>query len=114
MEELVCVFEEIAREKFPELGDGGTIRTLRARIGEKKYDLQDEALIEAALREDRKEFKDSFAETLGEMLEKREDGKAFFLSDAGREEAVSAFIANAESTIDYYYSAIIGKHFSSS
>ena len=114
MEELVRVFEEIAREKFPELEDEGFAQALRAKIREKKYDLQDEALIEAALREERKAFKDSFVETLGEILERREDGKAFLLSSAVRDEVVSAFIANAESTMDYYYSAIIGKHFSSS
>lgn len=114
MEELVRVFEEIARDKFPELGDEEFAQALRAKIREKKYDLQDEALIEAALREERKAFKDSFVETLGEILERRDDGKAFFLSGAGRDEVVSAFIANAESTMDYYYSAIIGKHFSSS
>lgn len=114
MEELVRVFEEIAREKFPELEDDGFAQVLRAKIGEKKYDLQDEALVEAALREERSAFKDAFVETLGEILERQEDRKAFFLSGAGRDEVVSAFIANAESTIDYYYSAIIGKHFSSS
>lgn len=114
MEELVRVFKEVAREKFPELEADGAVRTLREKIREKKYDLQDEALIEAALREDEKAFKDSFTETLGEILEKREEKRAFFLSDPGREEAVAAVISNAESTIDYYYSAIIGKHFSSS
>ena len=114
MEELVRAFEEVAREKFPELEDAAAVRALREKLTEKRYDLQDEALIEAALREDAKAFKDSFAETLEGMLEKREEGRAFFLSDPGREEAVAAFISNAESTIDYYYSAIIGKHFSSS
>lgn len=89
MEELVRVFEEIAREKFPELEDDGFAQALRAKIREKKYDLQDEALIEAALREERKAFKDSFVETLGEILERRDDGKAFFLSSAGRDEVVS-------------------------
>lgn len=114
MEELVRVFEEIARDKFPELEDDGFAQVLHAKIGEKKYDLQDEALVEAALREERNAFKDAFVETLEEILERQEDRKAFFLSSAGRDEVVSAFIANAESTIDYYYSAIIGKHFSSS
>ena len=113
MEELVRVFEEVAREKFPELEGGGAVRLLREKIREKKYDLQDEALVETALREDGKAFKDSFAETLGEILEKREEKRAFLLSDPGREAAVAAVISNAESTIDYYYSAIIGKHFSS-
>ena len=52
------------------------------------------------------------------MLEERaareDGGKAFFLSDKGRDEAVSILITNAEHTIDYYYNTIIGKHFSAS
>ena len=52
------------------------------------------------------------------MLEERavreDSGKAFFLSDKGRDEAISILITNAEHTIDYYYNTIIGKHFSAS
>lgn len=114
MEELFRVFEEIARENFPELDLGKFSIVLSEEIKKKKYDLQDETLLETALRDDRDLFKDSFLAMLEERAAREDSGKAFFLSDKGREEAVSILIANAEHTIDYYYNTIIGKHFSAS
>ena len=114
MEELLRVFEEIARENFPELDLGKFLPALREEIKKKKYDLQDEALLETALRDDRSAFKDSFLEMLEERAAREQSGKAFLLSDKGRDEAISILIANAEHTIDYYYNTIIGKHFSAS
>ena len=114
MEELFRVFEEIARENFPELDLEKFSIALREEIKKKKYDLQDEVLLETALRDDRKTFKDSFLDMLEERAAREDGGKAFFLSDKGRDEAVSILITNAEHTIDYYYNTIIGKHFSAS
>ena len=114
MEELLRVFEEIARENFPELDLEKFSQALREEIKKKKYDLQDESLLEIALRDDRNSFKDSFLEMLEERAAREDSGKAFFLSDKGRNEAISILIANAEHTIDYYYNSIIGKHFSAS
>ena len=114
MEELLRVFEEIARENFPELDLEKFLPALREEIKKKKYDLQDEALLETALRDDRDTFKDSFLDMLEERVAREQSGKAFILSDKGRDEAISTLIANAEHTIDYYYNTIIGKHFSAS
>ena len=114
MEELLCVFEEIVRENFPELDLEKFSQALREEIKKKKYDLQDESLLEIALRDDRNSFKDSFLEMLEERAAREDSGKAFFLSDKGRSEAISILIANVEHTIDYYYNTIIGKHFSAS
>ncbi len=114
MEELLRVFEEIARENFPELDLEKFSVALREEIEKKKYDLQDEALLETALRNDRNTFKDSFLDMLEERAAREDSGKAFFFSDEGRNEAISILITNAEHTIDYYYNTIIGKHFSAS
>ena len=114
MEELFRVFEEIARENFPELDLEKFFPELREQIEKKKFDLQDESLLETALRDDRDTFKDSFLEMLEERAAREDSGKTFFLSDKGRKEAVSILITNAEHTIDYYYNTIIGKHFSAS
>ena len=114
MEELLRVFEEIAREIFPELDLEKFSPALREEIKKKKFDLQDETLLETALRDDRNSFKKSFVEMLEERASREDNGKAFFLSDKGRKEAVSILIANVEHTIDYYYNTIIGKHFSAS
>ena len=114
MEELLRVFEEIARENFPELDLEKFSVALRKEIEKKKYDLQDEALLETALRDDRNAFKNSFLEMLEEKAARENGGKAFILSQRGRDEAISILIANTEHTIDYYYNTIIGKHFSAS
>ncbi|MCY3985766.1 MAG: hypothetical protein OXF23_01815 [Candidatus Dadabacteria bacterium] len=112
MEELLCVFKEIAEENFPELDLEKFSSELREEIKKKKYDLQDEALLETALRDDREAFKNSFLEMLEEQSANEKSSKAFILSDRGREKAISILIDNTEHTIDYYYNTIIGKHFS--
>ncbi|MXW21984.1 MAG: hypothetical protein F4X55_02525 [Candidatus Dadabacteria bacterium] len=114
MEELLRVFEEITRENFPELDLEKFLPALREEIKRKKYDLQDETLLETALRDDRKTFKDSFLEMLEEKAAREDGGKAFFLSDEGQSETISILMTNVEHTIDYYYNTIIGKHFSAS
>ena len=114
MEELLRVFEEIARENFPEFDLEKFSAALHEEIKKKKYDLQDEALLETALRDDRDAFKNSFLEMLEEKAARENGGKAFILSQRGRDEAISILIANTEHTIDYYYNTIIGKHFSAS
>ena len=113
-EELVREFCEVAEANFPEMDAGAGAETLRAEIKRRKYDLQDEALMEAALRNERDEFVSSFLEALERRLEKEKDRKAFFLSERGRYEVVSLFVSGADDTIDHYYNALIGKHFSSS
>ena len=114
MEELLRVFEEIAGENFPELDLEKFSLVLREEIKKKKYDLQDEALLETALRDNKSTFKNSFLEMLEERAAREDSGKAFILSDKGRDEAISILMTNAEHTIDYYYNTIIGKHFSTS
>lgn len=113
-EELAREFLEIAEANFPEMDATAGAEILRAEIKRRKYDLQDEALMEAALRNEREEFVNSFLEALERKLEKEKDRKAFFLSERGLNEIVSLFVAGAEHTIDHYYNALIGKHFSSS
>lgn len=114
MEELLRVFEEIARENFPKLDIEKFSKAIREEIKKRKYDLQDETLLETALRDDRDTFKNSFLDMLEERAAREDSGKAFFLSEEGRNEAISILMTNAEHTIDYYYNTIIGKHFSAS
>lgn len=114
MEELLRVFEEIASENFPELDLEKFSLGLHKEIKKKKYDLQDEALLETALRDDRDAFKNSFLEMLEEKAASEGDGSVFILSEKGRDEAISILMTNAEHAIDYYYNTIIGKHFSAS
>ncbi len=101
IDDLVEVFESAVSD-MPELNNNETITLLRQSIEAKNYDLQDEGLIEAILREDKHELVDSL---MGE-LEKIQ-------SDDIKKEAINIFIASLEHLINYYYNNVIGKHFSS-
>ena len=105
IDDLVEVFQNTAAE-VSKLNDSETITMLREAIEAKKYDLQDEGLIEAILREDKKELIDSFKEGL-------ENGSIDLESEDIKKEAINFFIASLEYLIDYYYNNVIGKHFSS-
>ena len=103
VDELITVFEQSVLE-YPELNNREVIDALRESIVAKKYDLQDEGLIEAILREDKKELIESLQEGLRGNLN----------SDDIKKEAINIFIASLEHLINYYYNNVIGKHFSSS
>ena len=101
IDDLVEVFESAVSD-VPELNNSETIALLRQSIEAKKYDLQDEGLIEAILREDKDELVDSLKQELDNI--ETEDIK---------KEAINIFIASLEHLINYYYNNVIGKHFSS-
>ena len=101
IDELVEVFESAVSD-MPELNDSEIIALLRKSIEAKKYDLQDQGLIEAILREDKDELVDSLKQ-----------GLANIESEDIKKEAINIFIASLEHLINYYYNNVIGKHFSS-
>ncbi len=105
IDELVIVFEKTVSD-IPSVNDVETINMLRYTLEAKKYDLQDEALIEAILREDKQELIDSLKESI-------ENGNLDIESEYIKKEAINFFIASLEHLIDYYYNNVIGKHFSS-
>lgn len=106
IDHLVEVFEKVVTD-YPELNNNETIALLKQAIEAKKYDLQDEGLIEAILREDKKDL----AVPLQEALE----NKSLNLDNEDiKKEAIKIFIASLEHLINYYYNNVIGKHFSSS
>lgn len=106
IEDLIEVFKEVVSE-HPELNNDDVLGLLRTDINAKKYDLQDEGLIEAILREDKKDL----IEPLEEWLK---DIGSDFSSEDIKKEAIKIFIASLEHLINYYYNNVIGKHFSSS
>ena len=105
IDELVKVFESTVSE-IPALSDSETLSMLNDRLVAKKYDLQDQGLIEAILREDKKELIDSLKQAF-------EDGTLNVDSEDIKKEAINFFIASLEHLIDYYYNNVVGKHFSS-
>lgn len=105
IDDLVQVFETTVAD-VPKLNDSETLHMLRENLESKKYDLQDEGLIEAILREDKQELIES-------MQQGFEDGNINLESDDIKKEAINFFIASLEHLIDYYYNNVVGKHFSS-
>ncbi len=103
IDDLVEVFKNTVSD-FPELNSSEMISSLRENLEAKKYDLQDEGLIEAILRED----KDDLIEPLQQSLNEANN------SEDIKKEAINIFIASLEHLINYYYNNVIGKHFSSS
>ncbi|MEM7009297.1 MAG: hypothetical protein AAF462_09220 [Thermodesulfobacteriota bacterium] len=101
IDELIEVFKSAVSD-HPELDCEEVISSLTKGLEDKKYDLQDQGLIEAILREDKHELADS----LKEGLQNLESGDK-------KKEAVNIFIASLEHLINYYYNNVIGKHFSS-
>ena len=105
IDDLVKVFENIVSD-IPALNNSETFSLLSSSLEAKKYDLQDQGLIEAILREDKKELVDSLKQAL-------EEGTLNVESQDIKKEAINFFIASLEHLIDYYYNNVIGKHFSS-
>ena len=73
-------------------------------------------MIEAILREDKKDLVESLVDTLEERTSKLEGDQLdkFLNSEEIKKEAINVFITSLEHLINYYYNNVIGKHFSSS
>jgi len=107
VEELVKLFDS-ATESFPGLGGEIVRAELRRAIEDKKYDLQDEALIEGILKVDSRELAESFTSAFGSVLHGLDND-----TDGAVKEAIRIYIASLEHLIDYYHTTLIGKHFTS-
>ena len=115
IDDLIAVFEEIVAN-YTGLNNAEVLHSLRKSIESKKYDVQDEGLIEAILREDKEDLAEPLVESLQERTSKLEGQELdnFLSSDDIKKEAINIYIASLEHLINYYYNNIIGKHFSSS
>jgi hypothetical protein len=115
IEELIRLFDTAAGA-FPVLGTDSAKEELRRAIEGRRYDLQDEALIEAILKQDTRDLVDSFTEAYASHLHgsKRDTAEAEHADgDASVKEAVRIYLASLEHMINYYHTSLIGKHFSS-
>ncbi|HSC34878.1 MAG TPA: hypothetical protein VLG45_06350 [Thermodesulfobacteriota bacterium] len=115
IDELIDLFGTAATG-FPALKSERVTDGLRRAIEGRKYDLQDEALIEVILRQDSRDLVESFTEAYGSALNRFNDeaARTEFLDGGGAEkEAIRIYIASLEHLINYYHTSLIGKHFSS-
>lgn len=83
-------------------------------IERKKYDLQDQGIIEAILEDGEKTFENSFSENLEQYiddLDSKHDLGNYLRSDEAKNEIVEMFISDLEQLINYFYNMLINKHF---
>lgn len=113
IEELIKIFETCLKENYKGCVTTTLISSLSTAITNRKYDAQDQALIEIALKNDRETFVESVSETLKLILDKKADIAVFINSEKGQQEIINLFLKSLEHTIDFYYNSIISKQFSS-
>lgn len=112
-DDLATVFEE-ALSRYGISEPGQLKDELKRRIESRKYDLQDESMIETILKQDRDELLESFTDTLDRKLESKDiEAGTYLNSEDGKREAVRLYITSLEHMINFYYNSLVGKHFSS-
>jgi len=115
IDELIDLFGTAAAG-FPALNSERVTEELRRALESRKYDLQDEALIEVILKQDSRDLVESFTEAYGAALNRfeNESGNTEYPDgDGAVKEAIRIYIASLEHLINYYHTSLIGKHFSS-
>jgi len=110
-DDLVTIFED-ALSKYGVLVPGPLNDELKQGLISRKYDLQDEAMIETIIKQDRDELLESFIDALDRELENIEPDD-YLNSEEGMREAVRLYITSLEHMINFYYNSLVGKHFSS-
>src|ERR1700757_3246428 len=108
---LLNAFEKILG-KYPDLPVRETKELLRQSLP--KFDIQDEAMIEALLRDKDNTLDKSFTESVESYLKNAvlENNRLGFLkSEEGQKKVVEIFISVLQNLIDYFYHIIITRQF---
>lgn len=107
---LTEVFEKVITENYPEVRIEKTKETLQKRLIEKRYDVQDKAIIELILRDENKILESSFLDTIENRLmtqDLKEHGTEFLKSKEGEDRLIDTFILVLENLIDYFYNNLL-------
>ena len=83
-------------------------------IDRKKYDLQDQGIIEAIVDDDEKMLENSFSENIKlyiNDLDSKHELENYLRSDEAKDEIVEMFMSDLDQIINYYYNMLINKHF---
>ena len=113
IDELIEAFESAVKDSYPELINSELISNISQHIKNKKFDIQDQTLIETFLKEDLDHFKESFSDSLNKHIGGIEDSSTYLNSEEGHSNVIQLYIKSIENMIDYYYNSIISKQFSS-
>jgi hypothetical protein len=112
IEDLITTFKNITKDNYPELNTEEFLNELKLILEKKKYDLQDQTIIERILSEDAESFSESFLEILETTVADSGDKHSFFNNDNGGNTVIDLYIKSIEQSIDYFYNDIISKQFS--
>ena len=112
IDDLINSFKNITEENYPELNTEDFLSELKLILEMKKYDLQDQTIIERILKEDFESFSESFADLLESSVPTGEERASFFEDKNGGNIVINLFIKSVEHSIDYFYNDIISKQFS--
>ena len=110
-DDLVKIFEE-ALSQYGVIDPHLLNHELKQSLISRKYDLQDESMIETILKQDRDELLEAFTNALERELENT-GWDDYLTSEEGKREAVRLYITSLEHMINFYYNSLVGKHFSS-
>jgi len=111
---LLEVFEKTIVSRYPALPVSSMKSLLKEELQRKKFDTQDEAIIEAILRDKEKPLEESFIKGLNNYINKiKPEAYSSDFPISGEEEAkiVDIFFFSLERLVDYFYNALINKHF---
>ncbi|GIW47057.1 MAG: hypothetical protein KatS3mg078_0934 [Deltaproteobacteria bacterium] len=107
---LAEIFEKVITENYPEVQVKKTKETLQKRLIEKRYDVQDKAIIELILRDENKILESSFLDTIENRLmtqNLKENSTEFLKSKEGEDKLIETFILVLENLIDYFYNNLL-------
>ena len=112
IEDLITTFKNITKDNYPELNTEEFLNELKLILGKKKYDLQDQTIIERILSEDAESFSESFSDLLNATVPDGEKRTTYFTNDNGGNTVIDLYIKSIEQSNDYFYNDIISKQFS--
>ena len=100
---------------YPELSLDEAKGVLKQYLLKRKdFDVQDEAIIEALLKDKDRLLEQSFIDSVEEYLEKQDlDTKRvdFLRSKEGQNKVVEIFLSVLEKLVDYYYQVLLNRQF---
>jgi hypothetical protein len=112
IDDLISVFQNTTKDIYPQATIVNFVNELKNLLEKKKYDLQDQTIIERILNEDLESFTESFDELLKSSVPAGEERTSFFEKEDGGNIIIDLFIKSVEHSIDYFYNDIISKQFS--
>ncbi len=111
---LMIIFQD-GLQRIPEVNPYEFDGILKQSLTAKKYDLQDEAIIEAILQEKERSFEKSFFEGFEYHLNRLDSDLKridYLHTEEGIKEIITLFLTHLDQTINYYYNSLLNKHFS--